>query len=621
MMCFLLFDLSQQEIVKHQLLPMLRDVELTPVAFKQSALPNWPENARVLLYLSDEQITYVLPHAAALNWQLSFLPHMNALNACRGYGVSPRLSQAVKDGLEGDSFNVDLMLCNDRPVLSSVVIGDVFGLRPGGAIDSFWDKCRYLLTAWQQVDKLVPKRYELVTANNEKLVTAAMGITVVEHGSNSVIGRRFLPGSKVNDGMLHAILLAPRSLMEMFRIIVTSLFRRGGGSIPNSVGLIKTSQLRVQASNGMEYRQDGIAMCARELVLQNQPRSLKVIPGSLMSLEMASGTSKEQRKIHHLPAGEAISELTKRPLGWIAHAATEEFKDLYQALRENAAPSSVFLTLMILSTLLASVGLFADSPPVIIGAMILAPLMGPIISLAMAIARQDETLLRGSLSTLFTGLMLALGFAVMASWLIPLELPTSEITARLRPNLLDLAVAVISGIAGAYAHARAAVAKSLAGVAIAVALVPPLAVTGIGIGWGDPTIVWGAFLLFLTNLAGIVLAAAITFLVLGFAPFKRAKRGLLLSTVAVILVSVPLALSFSQMVRNKSLLVQLEGRVIDDVRLANIRLNSTKPMTVSLQLIAPYPLAPEELVGIKEEIEQVVGGPIILEAATSLRME
>ncbi len=151
--------------------------------------------------------------------------------------------------------------------------------------------------------------------------------------------------------------------------------------------------------------------------------------GDALPISETSASHKEHRKVTRLPAGEAITAMVSKELPFIAHAATEEFKDLYQLLRENATTSPAFLTLMVLSTLLASVGLFASSAPVIIGAMILAPLMAPIISLSMALARQDSTLLTSSLKTLLTGSCQALGFAPSASFIMPMEIVTPEIAA------------------------------------------------------------------------------------------------------------------------------------------------------------------------------------------------
>lgn len=132
----------------------------------------------------------------------------------------------------------------------------------------------------------------------------------------------------------------------------------------------------------------------------------------------------------------------------------------------------------------------------------------------------------------------------MATNLMPLNLLTDEMSSRLTPNILDLMVAIISGIAGAYAKTE--VAKSLAGVAIAVVLIPPLSVVGIGIGWGNTQIMYGSFLLFATNLAGITLSAALTFFIMGFSPVKRATKGIVLTSLFLLIVTIPLLYRFTR---------------------------------------------------------------------------
>jgi uncharacterized hydrophobic protein (TIGR00271 family) len=213
---------------------------------------------------------------------------------------------------------------------------------------------------------------------------------------------------------------------------------------------------------------------------------------------------------------------------------------------------------MILSTLVATTGLFANSTPVIIGAMILAPLMSPIISLSMGVIRANNFLISQSIKTLLIGIIMALFVSSLFTFLIPLEDITNEMKGRLHPNLLDLFVAVFSGIAGAYASAKEEVAKSLAGVAIAVALVPPLSVTGIGIGFGDLSMIYGSFLLFITNLVGITLSAALTFIILGYSPIKRAKKGLFYTGIMMVLITIPLLNSFNELVVKNEYLNKLE---------------------------------------------------------------
>src|SRR5690606_30372032 len=210
-------------------------------------------------------------------------------------------------------------------------------------------------------------------------------------------------------------------------------------------------------------------------------------------------------------------------------------------------------------------GLVGNSSQVIIGAMILAPIITPIVSFSMGMVRYDVNMLKTGITTIIVGTLVALLVAGVVSLIIPLKILTSEIDARLSPTLLDMGIAVASGVAAAYAHAEKGIAKSLAGVAIAVALVPPLSVAGIGIGWWDWDVFSGAFLLYLTNLAGIIMFAGITFLLLGFAPFRRARLGLVHTLVIIILVMIPLSLSFDRITEEARITRQLEGTQFDDV--------------------------------------------------------
>jgi len=245
---------------------------------------------------------------------------------------------------------------------------------------------------------------------------------------------------------------------------------------------------------------------------------------------------------------------------------------------------------MILSTLLATLGLFLNSPSVVIGAMVLAPLMAPIISLSMGILRSNDDLSRRSFTTLFIGMFIALSLSAVMTALLPFQEITNEIEGRLHPSALDLLVAVLSGVAGAFANARENIAKSLPGVAIAVALVPPLCVSGIGIGWWNFDVFYGAMLLFLTNLTGIILAAGLSFMVIGFAPFARARKGIMLSLFMVSIISIPLFLSFFNMQEVAHVKKQLSSHHYQfsgqQQRLRNIKVRLGKPLKITADLVS-----------------------------------
>jgi uncharacterized hydrophobic protein (TIGR00271 family) len=173
-----------------------------------------------------------------------------------------------------------------------------------------------------------------------------------------------------------------------------------------------------------------------------------------------------------------------------------------------------FWVLLVLSSLIAAGGVIGNSTPAVIGAMIIAPLATPIYGVALATTIGDTKALRHSLLLLASGITVNIllgAFAALTSFdRMPLD-ANPQITGRTAPTILDLAVAVAVGIAGSFALARRDVSSIVAGVAIAISLVPVLAVVGITLGAGRYDLAAGAFLLFLTNAAAIVIAGVLVF--------------------------------------------------------------------------------------------------------------
>ncbi|MFT5469002.1 MAG: putative hydrophobic protein (TIGR00271 family) [Verrucomicrobiales bacterium] len=186
-----------------------------------------------------------------------------------------------------------------------------------------------------------------------------------------------------------------------------------------------------------------------------------------------------------------------------------------ERLQDNSRWNFDFMTLIALSTLIAAFGLIQNSPAVVIGAMLVAPLMTPLLGAGLALVQGNRALIRDCLRSIGFGFIAALivgvfaGFA--ASGLNHLNDLTHELRSRGGPTLLDLGVALASGIAAAYCVARPGLSSALAGVAIAAALVPPIATVGISISLGEMQNALGASLLFATNVVAIVLGAAFSF--------------------------------------------------------------------------------------------------------------
>lgn len=189
----------------------------------------------------------------------------------------------------------------------------------------------------------------------------------------------------------------------------------------------------------------------------------------------------------------------------------DERLNLVQQLEQNAQPNIDFIVMMVFSTSLASLGLLSDSTAVVIGAMLVAPLMGPLIAAGLGLVQANLSLFRRSLGV--TAIGLAIGFAAslfFGAISFGYE-PTLEIEARGKADFLDLGIAFFSGMTAAYASGRSKVMTTLAGVAIAAALVPPLAVVGIALTHGSPLISLNATILLITNLVAIIIGAAFVF--------------------------------------------------------------------------------------------------------------
>lgn len=211
----------------------------------------------------------------------------------------------------------------------------------------------------------------------------------------------------------------------------------------------------------------------------------------------------------------------------------------------SGRPDSRFRLLVWFSAVIATLGLIADSTAVVIGAMLVAPLLGPLMAIGEASlgGRPRQGLI--AVRALGEGIVAAIAISfvlahvTMLSSFDALEALPDEIQARTRPNPLDLGIALAGGAIGAYAVARMRDSAALPGVAIATALMPPLCTVGIGLAIEDRGVWGGALLLFATNLAAIVFTAGMVFWVLGLGPHRR-RNGYPVGQAAVGLVPIVL---------------------------------------------------------------------------------
>ncbi len=304
----------------------------------------------------------------------------------------------------------------------------------------------------------------------------------------------------------------------------------------------------------------------------------------------------------------------------------EERSTVYRQVREGAKADIDFYVMMSLSATIATLGLLLDSAAVIIGGMLVAPLMSPMIGIALAIALGNIRLLREAAESAIKGIFSAVVVALVLTSALPFRPVSDEILARTSPYLLDLLIALASGAAGAYAVSREDVSAALPGVAIAAALVPPLGVVGIGLAGRDLAVAGGGLLLFSTNLVSITLAGAVTFLLLGFRPARGAReresnlrRGLVGSILLLLVLSLPLAFISGRTVQatqgreviGRALKQQIE--TLEGVSLVSFDLEQRgQTTTVTVTVYASSEIKETTVESLNEAISQELGQPITL---------
>jgi uncharacterized hydrophobic protein (TIGR00271 family) len=315
----------------------------------------------------------------------------------------------------------------------------------------------------------------------------------------------------------------------------------------------------------------------------------------------------------------------------------EERQVLQDEMGRAARPSVNYSVLIVLSCIIAALGLLLNSPAVVIGAMLVAPLMSPIMAFSMGLILGDLRLIRLSIEAIFKGVAMAIIIAAFIGLLSPLQTITGEMLARSRPTLLDLGVALASGMAGAYALARKDVSAALPGVAIAAALMPPLATVGVSLALGDFGVAGGALLLFITNIAAISLAGGLVFLTLGARPqgwepqsMKQLRKRLAASMVLLLIIAIPLGVIMGGIVRDAAQERAIEAALSDylaqeDLHLTALEISQAKrnELLVIATVRAPRQVDHEMVVEIAARLGEQLDRPVELEIVSlpSIRSE
>ncbi len=560
---YFLYDCASEEEVEAEIRGGAFDAELTYMRI-EDFLKKRRATAedRVILFAEVPEIKRMIAESSIFGFSLAIVAKKSQRNLRDTFEIPKSYQKALEAALHGECRMIDLLYCDDEVVLWSALVGEA---PPHGAmIEKQLEGGRpsrllAMVRSFSKIFRLKKAAVEIRTFKEQEIRTAACGIVVIEHDNHTCASNLVREFLGLSNGKMVALLISPSSVVEYLVYLYRAIFR-SGSSLPKSVGVVMSERLHIETTPPLEVQIDGERYRETPVTFDLHKKAVKFCATKKFWEKEASRQSDEKEvvKLGNLPVGKSELEYSRRRIPFFTHADTQRYQALFAALREEARLSTTFVTLMVLSTLLATVGLFLNSASVVIGAMLLAPLMQPIVSFSMGLLRFDMDLFWHGLRSVGAGIALVLVTAFLVAYLLPFHTVTSEIAGRLHPTLLDLIVAIVSGVAAAYAKNNSKIVGSLVGVSIAVALVPPISTAGIGLGWGEWSIFQNAFLLFLTNFAGIVFAAALTFMVLGFSPLKRAQKGLAISLATLLLISIPLYFSFTLMVKDAKIKEALE---------------------------------------------------------------
>ncbi|MEO0410158.1 MAG: DUF389 domain-containing protein, partial [Cyanobacteria bacterium P01_A01_bin.135] len=303
---------------------------------------------------------------------------------------------------------------------------------------------------------------------------------------------------------------------------------------------------------------------------------------------------------------------------------------LRASLFEDSQTTLNYLILIISSCLIATLGLIVNSAAVIIGAMIIAPLMLPLRGFAFAAVEGDVELLGHSGKAIALGTLLGISFSWLTGTVIGIPEFGSEVLSRTEPTLLDLLIAMAAGGISGYAKIRPELGDALPGTAIAVALMPPLCVTGLTLSQGQWFSSWGAFLLYATNLLGINLACMLVYVLAGYTRSNNQISRTLSWSISAILIGalvIPLGFSSWQLVRQARLNFAIRQLLAQDALLGreDIQVLQTRvlwePPEVNLVVRAVDPITPEQVGLVERAVRTQMGQPftVVFEVTQSTR--
>ncbi len=304
-------------------------------------------------------------------------------------------------------------------------------------------------------------------------------------------------------------------------------------------------------------------------------------------------------------------------------------KVVTKSITELAKPTAQYYVLVALSVIVITLGLLINSESVVIGGMLIAPILPVLQALSLSTVRGSIRLFHRSISTLIVSLSLGILLSFFVTLIVPFNGVSEAVLARTEPDFLFLVIALAAGLVGAIDMIWPSISSLAAGVVVAAALVPPLAVVGIGLAKTDWVMISQSFILFATNLVAVIFAGIVLLLIAGFRPYHRAEsvellwKNIFWSIILLLVVAVPLGAALSHTANREEQHLVIE-RSIKDIMGSQTEIErisiSTHRDTLNIKVRVLSRAEPTDLQWseLKDYLHEQLGKEVLLELDTIL---
>lgn len=379
--------------------------------------------------LNDDDFHELIKLVKARNLSLGIIPDSRSSLIARWLKIPDKKDELMQNAFAVNKSKLDLIACNEKIFFGSATLGQMPFIyskslaQHKSAIWSFFAAVREIFTGLLGLIANKPFALTLKLGNDNVIKTAATGLVFIQNDRGGIASRLVDSTISARDGKLSVLVVSPKSIVEFVLYLIEAAFARDsqGKKLPAAVSYIRTDCLSIICDNDQKCSIDGTVITAREFSFTIEPQIARVnLSADFLECRKNSGESKNIFKTDNLPIDEQHIEMIQKQLPFFTNSLEEDFKELFKTLRTNAKIRADYLVMMLLSSVVAGLGLFLNSAAVIVGAMLLALLMGPIISLSMGLLRREIKLLTDSLRTIAAGFFAALATSGCMAWIIPL---------------------------------------------------------------------------------------------------------------------------------------------------------------------------------------------------------